>query len=180
MSAPSTIPWGRRRIFPVHMRRCTSQGLQIVLLCILLCAVCDSISSPQGQRHGGMTSSPTMRVPPSASCRVEVAGACIPHPDKAATGGEDAHFILDGTDFGVFDGVGGWTSLGFNPGEYTRTFCSLVKRNITQQRELWDAGLSRSGPATFKGVDLTDALEEGLQGTPGVGSCTACIASFDG
>ena len=33
----------------------------------------------------------------------------LPHPDKAATGGEDSFFISpDMYSFGVFDGVGGW------------------------------------------------------------------------
>lgn len=33
----------------------------------------------------------------------------LPHPDKKATGGEDASFVgADGLSVGVADGVGGW------------------------------------------------------------------------
>jgi hypothetical protein len=46
---------------------------------------------------------------PSRSSSLQlVSGACkLPHPQKRATGGEDAWFICSNT-VGVADGVGGW------------------------------------------------------------------------
>jgi protein phosphatase PTC7 len=51
-----------------------------------------------------------------------VFGACgIPHPEKAAKGGEDAFFYDDRSgSFGVADGVGGSASDGVDPGLYSR------------------------------------------------------------
>ncbi|TMW56891.1 hypothetical protein Poli38472_002816 [Pythium oligandrum] len=50
-----------------------------------------------------------------------VSGACeLPHPQKRATGGEDAWFICSDT-VGVADGVGGWARKGVDSGEYSRT-----------------------------------------------------------
>ena len=49
-----------------------------------------------------------------------------PHPDKEATGGEDAHFICaDEQALGVADGVGGWADVGVNAREYSRFFTPL-------------------------------------------------------
>ena len=39
--------------------------------------------------------------------RLESSACGLPHPQKRATGGEDAWFISDDT-VGVADGVGGW------------------------------------------------------------------------
>lgn len=45
----------------------------------------------------------------------------IPHPEKAAKGGEDAYFFNDALGiFGVSDGVGGSASPTVDPGEYSR------------------------------------------------------------
>ncbi|KAF1327992.1 Serine/threonine protein phosphatase, partial [Globisporangium splendens] len=53
-----------------------------------------------------------------------VSGACeLPHPQKRATGGEDAWFICSNT-VGVADGVGGWARKGIDSGEYSRTLMS--------------------------------------------------------
>lgn len=54
-----------------------------------------------------------------------VSGACgLPHPQKRATGGEDAWFV-QGDTVGVADGVGGWARkvglmLGLDMGFYNR------------------------------------------------------------
>ena len=49
------------------------------------------------------------------------AAASVPHPDKAARGGEDAFFCDDATGvFGVADGVGGSASTDVDPGEFSR------------------------------------------------------------
>ncbi|KAA8492997.1 putative protein phosphatase 2C 55 [Porphyridium purpureum] len=65
----------------------------------------------------------------SVPLRLHSASACIPHPDKAETGGEDAHFVTSWA-LSVFDGVGGWQSVGVDSGEYSRTLSSHVERNI--------------------------------------------------
>lgn len=50
------------------------------------------------------------------------AGAVLPHPDKAETGGEDAFFVSSHGQgaFGVADGVGGWNLEGVDPSRYSR------------------------------------------------------------
>lgn len=76
-----------------------------------------------------------------------VSGSCaLPHPQKQATGGEDAHF-LSNTVVGVADGVGGWarkvrtcisvslhrlhsTSKGIDAGEYARSLMKLIHQTI--------------------------------------------------
>ncbi|KAF4042515.1 Stage II sporulation protein E (SpoIIE) [Phytophthora infestans] len=58
-------------------------------------------------------------------------GACgLPHPQKRATGGEDAWFI-SGNTVGVADGVGGWARKGIDSGEYSRTLMNSAKRTVT-------------------------------------------------
>ena len=60
-------------------------------------------------------------------------GACaLPHPEKVATGGEDAYFIAtNNLAMGIADGVGGWRESGVDPGEYSRslmrTACSFFE-----------------------------------------------------
>lgn len=57
-------------------------------------------------------------VPVASSTLVLASGAAIlPHPSKAATGGEDAYFIACDGWFGVADGVGQWSFEG-KPHEY--------------------------------------------------------------
>lgn len=45
------------------------------------------------------------------------------------SGGEDACFVLE-HEFGVFDGVGGWTAIGHDPGIFTRGFAEAVAGTI--------------------------------------------------
>lgn len=53
--------------------------------------------------------------------RLAFAAACLPHPEKAQKGGEDAYFAdTCRRAFGVADGVGGWADSGVDPGEYSR------------------------------------------------------------
>lgn len=49
--------------------------------------------------------------------KLRMAACCLPHPDKAHYGGEDAHFIsnVGSGSLGVADGVGGWAESGVNP-----------------------------------------------------------------
>jgi len=67
----------------------------------------------------------------------------VPHPLKAAKGGEDAYFVSEtpsGLAFGVADGVGGWSSQGVDP--------SLVSK-----------GLMRGAKIGFEKLKITDPVE---------------------
>lgn len=50
----------------------------------------------------------------------------IPHPKKAKKGGEDACFETEDA-LGVADGVGGWESVGVDPGLYSRALMESCK-----------------------------------------------------
>lgn len=105
------------------------------------------------------------RKPVAKRCTIEVASAMIPHPKKASTGGEDAWFISK-TGFGVFDGVGGWSSKGIDAGEFSRTLAKRTSAHLDAQ------------PVVKLACALNDALNEVL--TDGTrGSCTACVARID-
>ncbi|CAM9628588.1 unnamed protein product [Ectocarpus sp. 4 AP-2014] len=116
----------------------------------------------------------------------------IARPDKAARGGDDAYFVNVGDsgalDLGVFDGVGGWASLGHDPGVFSRGFAKATAANITAQRAEEAVSLRRSQlegeplPRIAQAVDLQQALENAttnaaLAGTQG--TCTACVVTFD-
>jgi protein phosphatase PTC7 len=58
--------------------------------------------------------------------RFKHATKVIPHPDKVAKGGEDAHFAHDNI-LVVADGVGGWADYGIDPGLYSKKLCYLIK-----------------------------------------------------
>ena len=59
--------------------------------------------------------------PPGGPLHIVFGAAAIPHPDKAAKGGEDAFFCCDATgSFGVADGVGGSARNGVDPGLFSR------------------------------------------------------------
>ncbi|CAM9324514.1 unnamed protein product, partial [Discosporangium mesarthrocarpum] len=128
------------------------------------------------------SNSAVMSVGNEQALRLEVAGAMMPHPAKAARGGEDAYFALE-SDLGVFDGVGGWKALGHDPGEYTRGFAAAVEANITAQREALASLASRVGGERAKypwaSVDLTKALTHGVDEARGMGTCTACLVTFN-
>lgn len=51
-------------------------------------------------------------------------------PRLPVTGGDDAYFINAGDsgalDLGVFDGVGGWSRRGYDPGVFTRGFAKAA------------------------------------------------------
>lgn len=91
----------------------------------------------------------------------------IPHPAKAARGGEDAFFSHPFA-IGVADGVGGWNEAGVDPSKYSR---SLVAGSLAllespaasrDPKAIMSAGYARSrgivGSATFCVVAL-DALD---------------------
>lgn len=101
------------------------------------------------------------------------AGACtLPHPDKIATGGEDAYFISeDAMVMGVADGVGGWRESGIDPGEYSRTLMRVACEffNTGQHKEREDS-LEETARA---------ALGVAHQKTRMPGSSTACILALN-
>ncbi len=60
------------------------------------------------------------------SIGIDVCFHMIPHPEKAAKGGEDACFIADNKCvLGIADGVGGWAESGVDPAVYAR---EIMKR----------------------------------------------------
>ena len=64
--------------------------------------------------------------------RLVAAGACMPHPAKAATGGEDAFFVSGWGQgaAGVADGVGGWAAEGINPALYPRRLMAACEEAL--------------------------------------------------
>nr|GEU87488.1 probable protein phosphatase 2C 80 [Tanacetum cinerariifolium] len=89
----------------------------------------------------------------------------LPHPDKEATGGEDAHFIcVDEQVIGVADGVGGWADVGINAGLYSRSLMSNSVRAI------------RGGPKDA--IDPANVLAKAHSVTTAKGSSTACIIAL--
>ncbi|XP_059277260.1 probable protein phosphatase 2C 55 isoform X1 [Lycium ferocissimum] len=91
----------------------------------------------------------------------------LPHPAKAKTGGEDAHFICGPAQaiaIGVADGVGGWADHGIDAGEYAR---ELMSNSISAiQEEPKDS------------IDLMRVLEKAHMRTKARGSSTACIIAL--
>ncbi|KAL4584348.1 hypothetical protein LXL04_008947 [Taraxacum kok-saghyz] len=95
-----------------------------------------------------------------------VSGSCyLPHPEKEATGGEDAHFICgDEMAIGVADGVGGWADLGIDAGKYAR--------------ELMSNSVSAVQDEPKGSVDPGRVLEKAYTNTKSKGSSTACIIAL--
>ncbi|CAN1134820.1 Probable protein phosphatase 2C 80 [Linum perenne] len=90
-------------------------------------------------------------------------GSCyLPHPEKEATGGEDAHFIcVDEKAIGVADGVGGWADVGVNAGLYAQ---ELMRNSVMAIRD-----------ESKRSVDPAMVLEIAHLNTKSRGSSTACI-----
>ena len=88
--------------------------------------------------------------------------AMIPHPNKRQRGGEDAFFLTKRA-AGVFDGVGGWSALGVDPGLYSRRLAELVRAGT----ESMDASGS-----------LVSVLDQAAASNDVVGSCTACLVAL--
>ncbi|KAL3677388.1 hypothetical protein R1sor_027336 [Riccia sorocarpa] len=87
----------------------------------------------------------------------------IPHPEKAARGGEDAYFIEGNQWIGVADGVGGWALEGINAGHYARELmwhCAELARESDK----------KSDPKTL--------LVKSFSRTKAMGSTTAVVASI--
>jgi len=81
----------------------------------------------------------------SARLRFAFAAACLPHPDKAARGGEDGYFACpERRAFGIADGVGGWASNGVDPGEFARCLLRYALEVINATPEGEEADLQEA------------------------------------
>eukprot|EP00928_Gymnodinium_smaydae_P010854 TRINITY_DN14086_c0_g2_i2.p1 TRINITY_DN14086_c0_g2~~TRINITY_DN14086_c0_g2_i2.p1 ORF type:complete len:364 (+),score=42.01 TRINITY_DN14086_c0_g2_i2:74-1165(+) len=84
------------------------------------------------------------------SPRLAFATACLPHPEKAKTGGEDSYFACSRSrSFAVADGVGGWSEAGVDPGLFSRgllrySYASIQKSAAGEQLDLQEALWSAS------------------------------------
>ncbi|KAF3638535.1 hypothetical protein FXO38_08604 [Capsicum annuum] len=73
----------------------------------------------------------------------------LPHPAKAKTGGEDAHFVCILTPaICAADGVGGWAGLGIDAGLYARELMSHSSTAI-------QGPVSTLEPRLIRGVHCT-------------------------
>uniref|UniRef100_A0A0E0EX42 Protein phosphatase n=1 Tax=Oryza meridionalis TaxID=40149 RepID=A0A0E0EX42_9ORYZ len=107
-------------------------------------------------------------VPVASSMLVLASGAAIlPHPSKAATGGEDAYFIACDGWFGVADGVGQWSFEGINAGLYARELMDGCKKFIMENQ----------GAADLKPEQV---LSKAADEAHSPGSSTVLVAHFDG
>jgi len=100
----------------------------------------------------------------SSKVQVEI----IPHPLKAAKGGEDAYFVSDistALAFGVADGVGGWSNQGIDPSLVSKAIMLGAKTGfeqlkITDSVELMDYGYKQIeniiGTSTALVIVITD------------------------
>lgn len=87
----------------------------------------------------------------------------IPHPAKEYKQGEDASFVTP-RGLGVFDGVGGWSEMGIDSGQYSKHLASLTKEAI-------DARPSKQ-------ITAHDALSHALRNAEEAGSSTMCAATI--
>jgi protein phosphatase PTC7 len=96
-----------------------------------------------------------------------LSGSCyLPHPDKVATGGEDAHFICaDEQVIGVADGVGGWKKRGVDAGVYARELVFNLVRRIKKKPK--------------RSLNPLMVLKKAHSKTNAKGSSTACIIALN-
>ena len=87
----------------------------------------------------------------------------IPHPDKAARGGEDGLFVNDDLHvLAVADGVGSWAFMGVDPGIYARKLMRLTEQAILTGE-----------------MDPVNALRQAYDGNKERGTSTACVAMLN-
>ncbi|OQR94625.1 phosphatase PTC7 family protein [Achlya hypogyna] len=105
----------------------------------------------------------------------------IPHPQKVATGGEDAYFLgtsaspaptkpSDVLCFGVADGVGSWFEQGISAGKYSR---ELMKAAQAAAR------VSETKDPLINPSEVLNAAWHSVNQHSIVGSATACVVSLD-
>eukprot|EP01108_Squamamoeba_japonica_P002899 TRINITY_DN2440_c0_g1_i6.p1 TRINITY_DN2440_c0_g1~~TRINITY_DN2440_c0_g1_i6.p1 ORF type:complete len:351 (-),score=171.56 TRINITY_DN2440_c0_g1_i6:55-1107(-) len=98
----------------------------------------------------------------------QTAARMIPHPAKAAKGGEDAYFVHR-VALGVADGVGGWTLSGVDPSKYSR---ALAAGAHARAQELDEADKSVE-PLPIMNAGYKAAMDK-------VGSATFCVTTLVG
>ena len=111
------------------------------------------------------TTTTTTTSPAPSSAPPECAACVIPHPMKAAKGGEDSHFIGprgSRLTVGVADGVSGWAADGVDPALYARELSKHGK----------DASWLWGDP--FEVMDYAHSRSESL------GSSTFTVATIEG
>uniref|UniRef100_A0A7S0QYV8 Protein phosphatase n=1 Tax=Pyramimonas obovata TaxID=1411642 RepID=A0A7S0QYV8_9CHLO len=74
------------------------------------------------------------KAPGGPKLALVAAGLSLPHPNKVATGGEDALMIhvrkSGGGSIAVADGVGGWNAKGVNPANYSRCLVHFSRNEL--------------------------------------------------
>ena len=112
-----------------------------------------------GGRTISSTQNPIPNTPPSFTFHTGVVS--IPHPDKAEKGGEDAFFVQKHA-MGVFDGVGGWASIGVDAGLYSKELARLTAAYVTHH-----------------GTNcIVEALKNAAEQNHAIGTSTACVAAI--
>eukprot|EP00892_Ulva_mutabilis_P006407 jgi/Ulvmu1/4138/UM019_0117.1 len=110
----------------------------------------------------------------TASLSLRAGACCLPHPDKVATGGEDAYFIsANQAVLGVADGVGGWQYSGIDPGDYSRTLMRVACEFTDDPDKFGDIKRKEDWPEA-----LRKALAAAHQKTRMPGSSTACLVGL--
>jgi len=112
---------------------------------------------------------------------------CLPHPEKADKGGEDAYIMCtapDGTMItAVLDGVGGWAAVGVDSGMYSRALAERIGIEFDAWVGRQTMMKSRKMPARAFMQEsqrpLLTILERAFEhvddlGIPG--TCTACLS----
>jgi len=130
----------------------------------------DAATAPVGGGAGAASA-------PGGPLRLRIGACCLPHPDKAHYGGEDAHFVsaVGGGALGVADGVGGWADSGVNPAEYSRSLMTVACAYLEGR----DAVYSPSAPPAGPRLDPRGALDTAHRKTRLPGSATACVVQLD-
>ncbi|KAM3396407.1 hypothetical protein P3S68_005413 [Capsicum galapagoense] len=86
----------------------------------------------------------------------------LPHPAKAKTGGEDAHFVCILTPaICAADGVGGWAGLGIDAGLYARELMSHSSTAILDEPK-GSVNLIRAGERAYVRAKAKDELFDNL------------------
>lgn len=111
----------------------------------------------------------------TAQLALYTGACCLPHPEKLATGGEDAYFIsASRTAIGVADGVGGWRESGVDPGDYSRQFMRTACEYFDTHR-----GAAGAGDTAAWEEHARAALAIAHQKTRLPGSSTACVLTLN-
>ncbi|XP_019158815.1 PREDICTED: probable protein phosphatase 2C 55 [Ipomoea nil] len=103
-----------------------------------------------------------------STTKMVAAGAFYkPKENLARPLGEDAHFVCASAQtIGVADGVGGWSQIGIDAGEYSRALMSNAEISVRYQVE------------NTGSVNPTRALHDAFCNTVAEGSSTACVLTL--